>query len=78
MAVQVNLAPFINLEFKVTGAWGEPRSEHIHAGVDLQTSEAYSSGIGQDVFSMSRGIVKIVDKDGSTGSGYRTLCRYIQ
>lgn len=25
MAVQVNLAPFINEEFEVTGAWGEQR-----------------------------------------------------
>ena len=33
--VQATLAPFINQEFVVTGAWGEPRSGHIHAGIDL-------------------------------------------
>ena len=31
MATQCNLAPFINQEFLVTGAWGEPRTGHIHA-----------------------------------------------
>ena len=31
MATQCNLAPFINKEFLVTGAWGEQRTGHIHA-----------------------------------------------
>lgn len=29
--IDCNLAPFINEQFVVTGAWGEPRSGHIHA-----------------------------------------------
>lgn len=29
--INVNLAPFINEQFVVTGYWGEPRSGHIHA-----------------------------------------------
>lgn len=69
MAVSVNLAPFIKEEFYVTGAWGEQRQGHIHAGVDLATGNQGAS----PVYSMSDGIVIFVDYDGSSGSGYRTL-----
>lgn len=72
MAVSVNLAPFINHDFMVTGAWGEPRSGHIHAGIDLATLG--SGGVAQPVYSMSQGVVIFVDPDGHTGSGYRALC----
>ena len=73
MAINVNLAPFINKEFLVTGAWGEPRTGHIHAGIDLQTREAYQTGIGQPVYSMSDGIVTRVDQY-NMGTGYGALC----
>ena len=73
MAINVNLAPFINKEFLVTGAWGEPRTGHIHAGIDLQTREAYQTGIGQPVYSMSDGIVTRVDQY-DMGTGYGALC----
>lgn len=73
MAINVNLAPFINKEFLVTGAWGEPRTGHIHAGIDLQTREAYQTGIGQPVYSMSNGIVTRVDQT-NQGTGYGALC----
>lgn len=66
MATQCNLAPLINKEFLVTGAWGEQRTGHIHAGVDLQTREAYRTGVGQPVYSMCDGIVKAV----TSNSGY--------
>jgi murein DD-endopeptidase MepM/ murein hydrolase activator NlpD len=68
MAIQVNLAPYINQEFVVTGAWGEPRTGHIHAhaGIDMQTRLAYSTGVGQPVYSMCDGIVQTV----SSNSGY--------
>lgn len=68
MAVNCNLAPFINHDFMVTGAWGEPRSGHIHAGIDLAT--VGSGGVAQPVYSMSQGVVIFVDPDGHTGSGY--------
>ena len=73
MAINVNLAPFINKEFLVTGAWGEQRPGHIHAGIDLQTREAYQTGIGQPVYSMSNGIVTRVDQT-NQGTGYGALC----
>lgn len=66
MATQCNLAPYINQEFVVTGAWGEQRTGHIHAGIDLQTRLAYTSGVGQPVYSMCDGIVQTV----SSNSGY--------
>ena len=66
MATECNLAPFINQEFLVTGAWGEPRTGHTHAGIDLQTREAYRTGVGQPVYSMCNGIVKAV----TSNSGY--------
>ena len=66
MATQCNLAPLINKEFLVTGAWGEQRTGHIHAGVDFQTREAYQTGVGQPVYSMCDGIVQTV----SSNSGY--------
>lgn len=66
MATQVSLAPFINQEFVVTGAWGEQRTGHIHAGIDMQTRLAYSSGVGQPVYSMCDGTVIFV----GSNSGY--------
>ena len=71
--ISCNLAPFINEEFLLTGAWGEPRSGHIHAGIDLQTRKAYQTGIGQPVYSMSDGIVTRVDQT-NQGTGYGALC----
>lgn len=64
MAINARLAPLINRNFYLTGAWGEPRSGHIHAGVDLSTG-----GIN-DVYSMYDGTVIFVDSNGTTGSGY--------
>lgn len=69
--VQVNLAPFINQEFAVTGAWGEQRSGHIHAGIDLAT--VGSGGVGQPVYSMSQGVVTRVDQT-DQGTGYGAMC----
>lgn len=64
MATPCNLAPFINQEFYITGYWGEPRSGHIHAGLDLSTG-------GQNpVYNMVDGNVIFVDENGTTGSGY--------
>lgn len=37
MAVNVSIAPFINVEFYLTGAFREPRGDHLHKGVDLST-----------------------------------------
>lgn len=62
--INCNVAPIINTIFYVTGAWGEPRVGHIHAGVDL------SSGLRASVYSMFDGNVITVDPDGSTGTGY--------
>ena len=69
--IQCNLAPFINQEFAVTGAWGEPRSGHIHAGIDL--ASVGSGGVAKPIFSMSEGIVTRVDQY-DTGTGYGALC----
>ena len=63
MAVECLLAPLINEEFEVTGAWGEDRpGGKKHAGIDLQTRKAYETDIGQPVYSMSDGIVTRVDQ----------------
>ena len=70
MAINVNLAPFINQEFVVTGAWGEPRAGHIHAGIDLAT--VGSGGVGKPVYSMSDGIVTRVDQT-DQGTNYGAL-----
>lgn len=68
--VNCNLAPFINQRFVVTGAWGEPRSGHIHAGIDLAS---YGTGsVAQPIYSMSNGIVTRVDQS-DTGTGYGAL-----
>lgn len=69
MATQVILAPFINEEFCVTGAWGEQRPGHTHAGIDLQTRKAYETDIGQPVYAMEDGIVTRVDQTDQTGYG---------
>ena len=37
MATECNLAPFINIDFYLTGAYGEVRPDHVHKGVDLST-----------------------------------------
>ena len=42
-------------------------------GIDLQTREAYQTGIGQPVYSMSNGIVTRVDQT-NQGTGYGALC----
>ena len=68
MATPCTLAPFINQDFYITGYWGEPRSGHIHAGLDLSTG-----GINP-VYNMKEGDVIFIDPNGTTGSGYRTLC----
>lgn len=69
--IQCNLAPFINQEFAVTGAWGEPRSGHIHAGIDL--ASVGSGGVAKPIYSMSEGVVTRVDQY-DTGTGYGALC----
>ena len=69
--VQCNLAPFINQEFAVTGAWGEPRSGHIHAGIDL--ASVGSGGVAKPIYSMSDGIVTRVDQT-DQGTGYGAMC----
>lgn len=68
--VQCNLAPFINQEFAVTGAWEEPRSGHIHAGIDL--AAVGTGSVAQPIFSMSQGIVTRVDQT-DQGTGYGAL-----
>ena len=69
--IQCNLAPFINQEFAVTGAWGEPRTGHSHAGIDL--ASVGSGGVAKPIYSMSEGIVTRVDQY-DTGTGYGALC----
>ena len=69
--VQASLAPFINQEFVVTGAWGEPRSGHIHAGIDLASLGTGSNA--QPIYSMSDGIVTRVDQT-DQGTGYGAMC----
>ena len=64
MATQCTLAPFINQNFYITGTWGEPRSGHLHAGLDLSTG-----GINP-VYNMVAGTVIFSDPNGTTGSGY--------
>lgn len=68
---QCTLAPFINQEFAVTGAWGEPRTGHIHAGIDL--ASVGSGGVAKPIYSMSQGVVTRVDQT-DTGTGYGALC----
>ena len=69
--VQASLAPFINQEFVVTGAWGEPRTGHIHAGIDL--ASLGSGGVAKPIYSMSDGIVTRVDQT-DQGTGYGAMC----
>ena len=69
--VQASLAPFINQEFVVTGAWGEPRTGHIHAGIDL--ASLGSGGVAKPVYSMSGGVVTRVDQT-DQGTGYGAMC----
>lgn len=66
MATQCTLAPFINQEFYITGYWGEPRSGHLHAGLDLATGVP----LGSAVYNMKEGDIILVDHNGTTGSGY--------
>ena len=51
MAVNVSIAPFINVEFYLTGAFREPRGDHLHKGVDLST------GTDGSVYTIDSGIV---------------------
>ena len=69
--VQCNLAPFINQEFAVTGAWGEPRQGHIHAGIDL--ASVGTGSVPQPIYSMSGGEVIRVDQT-DQGTGYGAMC----
>lgn len=69
--IQCNLAPFINQIFAVTGAWGEPRQGHIHAGIDL--ASVGSGGVAKPIYSMSDGIVTRVDQT-DQGTGYGAMC----
>ena len=64
MATKCKLAPLINVNFYLTGAWGEQRATHKHAGVDLSTGQK------APVYSMYDGTVITVDGAGTTGSGY--------
>ena len=64
MATRCTLAPFINQNFYITGYWGEPRGDHIHAGLDLSTG-----GIN-NVCNMKEGVVIYQDPNGTNGSGY--------
>ena len=68
--VQASLAPFINQEFVVTGAWGEPRTGHIHAGIDLASLGTGSNA--QPIYSMSDGVVTRVDQT-DQGTGYGAM-----
>ena len=65
MAIECNIAPFINIEFYLTGAWGEQRATHKHAGIDIST------GKKSNVYNMFEGTVISVTHSG-TGGGYRT------
>ena len=69
--IQCNLAPFINQEFAVTGAWGEQRPGHVHAGIDL--ASVGSGGVAKPIYSMSNGVVQRVDQT-DQGTGYGALC----
>ena len=69
--IQCNLAPFINQEFAVTGAWGEPRQGHIHAGIDL--ASVGTGSVPQPIYSMSGGEVIRVDQT-DQGTGYGAMC----
>lgn len=64
MATSCTLAPFINQNFYITGTWGEQRTGHRHAGLDLSTG-----GINP-VYNMVEGNVIFVDPNGTSGSGY--------
>lgn len=62
--IEAKIAPFINVKFYLTGAWGEQRTTHKHAGVDLSTGQK------SNVYNMFKGTCIRVDHDGSTNSGY--------
>ena len=64
MATPCTLAPFINQNFYITGTWGEPRTGHLHAGLDLATG-----GIN-NVYNMKEGKVIYQDPYGLDGRGY--------
>lgn len=51
MAVEVSIAPFINVPFYLTGAFYEPRQTHYHKGVDLST------GTDGNVYAIDNGLV---------------------
>lgn len=63
MAIECNVAPFINIEFYLTGAWGEQRATHKHAGIDIAT------GLKSNVYNMFEGTVISVTHSGY-GGGY--------
>ena len=61
MAIECNIAPFINIEFYLTGAWGEQRATHKHAGIDIST------GKKSNVYNMFDGTVISVTHSGYGG-----------
>lgn len=63
MATKCTIAPFINIGFYVTGAWGEQRATHKHAGVDLSTGKI------SNVYNMFDGTIISVTHSGY-GGGY--------
>lgn len=69
MAIECNIAPFINIEFYLTGAWGEQRATHKHAGIDISTGQK------SNVYNMFEGTVISVTHSGY-GGGYRTEYYY--
>ena len=46
---------------------GEPRTGHTHAGIDLQTRKAYTTHVGQPVYSMCDGVVQFVGSNAGYG-----------
>lgn len=80
MAIRAKLAPFINKEFYLTGAFGEQRQTHIHKGVDLSTGEKspiYSLNAGTCILkaydSGGYGDYVIIKGDDGIGFLYRRL-----
>lgn len=63
MAKECNIAPFINIDFYLTGAWGEQRATHKHAGIDISTGKV------SNVYNMFDGTVISVTHSGY-GGGY--------
>ena len=67
MAVQANIAPFINVPFYVTSEYGIDRGDYIHVGVDIATSG------GSPLYSMING--RIIDNDYNSSRGYYIIIK---